>query len=54
MAVKDMLFALITGMVMGGVFSILRLPVPAPQTFAGVLGVAGIFLGYLIVQTFLR
>ena len=39
-----------TGMVCGAVFALLKLPIPAPPTLAGVLGVVGVFGGYLLVQ----
>ncbi len=34
-----------TGIVVGLVFSILKLPLPAPPVLAGILGIVGIFLG---------
>lgn len=40
--------ALVTGMVMGAAFALLRLPIPAPPTLAGIAGVVGVFLGFLI------
>ena len=51
---KELIFALLTGIVMGGAFSLLKLPIPAPQTLAGIMGIVGIFLGYLLVQAFMR
>lgn len=51
---KDIVLALFTGMVMGGVFSLMHLPSPAPQTAAGIVGIAGIFIGYVLVQTFVK
>lgn len=39
--------ALFTGFVMGMIFCRLSLPVPAPPTLAGVMGIVGIFLGYI-------
>ena len=44
--------SILTGTVVGAVFAFLKLPVPAPTAFAGILGIAGIFLGYIIVQKF--
>lgn len=43
-------YSLGTGAVMGAVFSLLKLPVPAPQVFAGVAGIIGIWAGYAIVM----
>ena len=49
--------ALLTGLVLGGLFGHLGLPSPAPGTLAGVLAVSGsvcgIFLGYLLTTTYL-
>ena len=44
------LLSFITGMVLGAVFSILHLPIPAPDKLEGVVGVVGIFVGYLIAK----
>ncbi len=34
-----------TGIVVGLIFSALKLPLPAPPVLAGILGIVGIFLG---------
>lgn len=39
-----------TGFVLGVVFSLMRLPVPAPGNIAGAVGVVGVTLGYLAVK----
>ena len=39
------LLALGTGIIVGLIFSIFKLPLPAPPVLAGVLGIVGIFLG---------
>lgn len=44
--------ALVTGMVAGGLFSALDVPIPAPPNLAGVMGIVGLFLGYRIVSHF--
>lgn len=43
------LLPLITGAIVGAVFSAFRLPIPAPHVIEGVLGIIGIFIGYKIV-----
>lgn len=40
--------ALVAGGVLGFLFAIMRLPIPAPPTLAGVLGIVGITVGYFI------
>lgn len=42
--------ALLTGISVGVVFALLRLPIPAPQVFAGISGIIGIWLGYTIIK----
>lgn len=46
----DILLSLIAGMILGIGFAILRLPIPAPITLAGVMGVVGVWIGFMIVQ----
>lgn len=46
--IKEILLALITGLVVGLLFAKLKLPIPAPPTCAGIMGIVGIFLGYWI------
>jgi XapX domain-containing protein len=41
--------ALILGGIVGGVFALFRMPVPAPATLAGVLGIVGLYTGYQII-----
>jgi XapX domain-containing protein len=54
MEIKEIVFALISGMIMGGVFSLIKLPVPAPSSFAGVVGIFGIFFGYSLIKIFFK
>ena len=42
----------ITGLSFGGISALLRLPIPAPNTFAGLLGIIGLFVGYMLTQRF--
>ena len=39
--------ATLTGFVVGVLFSFLRLPIPAPPTLAGVMGIVGVYLGFI-------
>jgi len=45
---KEWLFALVSGAIVGFAFAKLKLPVPAPPTIAGILGIIGITLGYVL------
>jgi XapX domain-containing protein len=40
-----LVFSLLAGLVIGAVFALLRLSVPAPPTIGGVVGIAGLALG---------
>ncbi len=47
---KDIFMAFLTGLITGAIFSLIKLPIPAPPTLAGVMGIVGIFVGYIIVK----
>lgn len=49
---KQVLLALATGMTVGLIFSKLKLPSPAPGSLAGVMGVVGIFIGFILGNKF--
>lgn len=44
--------ATMTGIVTGLVFGFLEVPIPAPPSLAGVMGIVGIFLGYSVMDYF--
>ncbi|ELZ24946.1 XapX domain-containing protein [Halosimplex carlsbadense 2-9-1] len=44
--------ALLTGFLTGAVFRFLNVPIPAPPNAAGVLGIVGIYLGYVVLDHF--
>ncbi|WP_370529753.1 XapX domain-containing protein [Alkalihalobacillus sp. AL-G] len=48
---KDAVLALVAGFVVGAVFKMIKLPLPAPPILAGVLGVAGVYLGGKFIET---
>lgn len=50
---KEILLSTATGVLVGVVFSFLKFPIPAPPSLAGVMGVVGIFLGYMLTQMFM-
>lgn len=43
----EIIIALFTGAIVGVVFSILKLPLPAPPVLSGIAGIFGIYLGGL-------
>jgi XapX domain-containing protein len=43
---KEVVLALVTGVIVGFLFALLRLPIPAPPALAGVTGVVGVYLGF--------
>ncbi|MHA1329787.1 MAG: XapX domain-containing protein [Candidatus Hodarchaeales archaeon] len=48
---KELVLAFGTGVMVGVVFALFKLPIPAPPTLSGILGIIGIFIGYLIIRT---
>ncbi|WP_436924134.1 XapX domain-containing protein [Halosimplex amylolyticum] len=44
--------AMLTGFLTGAVFRFLNVPIPAPPNAAGVLGIVGIYLGYVVLDHF--
>jgi len=49
---KYSILSFITGLSFGGISALLKLPIPAPNTFAGLLGIIGLFVGYVLTQRF--
>lgn len=44
-----LLKSLVTGFITGFIFGFFKLPIPAPQVLAGVVGIFGVYLGYQAV-----
>jgi len=42
---KEIIMALVAGIIVGVVFKALKLPLPAPPVLAGIMGILGIYLG---------
>jgi XapX domain-containing protein len=49
-----MLIALLVGIVIGVIFKSLKLPVPVPHDFAGIVGLIGMFVGSALVDVLLK
>lgn len=45
---KECILALVVGLILGFLFVKLSLPIPAPPVLAGVIGIVGIWLGFLL------
>lgn len=47
---KELALSLLTGFLCGGVFAFFSLPIPAPPVLSGIIGIIGIFLGFIGVN----
>lgn len=47
---KDAILVFVIGVVLGGTCGFFRLPIPAPPTVTGVMGILGVTLGFIIVM----
>jgi XapX domain-containing protein len=52
--VMQSILATIAGFAVGFLFSLLKLPVPAPNELPGVLGIVGMFLGYVVAKSIFK
>lgn len=43
----DIVLATIAGLIVGIIFTLIRLPIPAPPYLPGVMGIVGVYLGSL-------
>jgi len=51
--IREIFLTTLTGTAVGAIFSILKLPIPAPPVFAGLMGIVGLWIGFGIVQRFI-
>ncbi|RLQ93470.1 XapX domain-containing protein [Falsibacillus albus] len=47
---KVVALALLTGFIVGFIFAVFRLPIPAPPALAGITGIVGIYLGFKVYE----
>ncbi|KFA99310.1 XapX domain-containing protein [Vibrio mediterranei] len=45
---NEVLLALVSGLIVGIIFTAIKLPIPAPPVLSGILGIVGVYLGSLI------
>ncbi len=46
--------SLFVGIIVGIIFSVFKLPIPAPSAIEGIIGIFGIWLGYIMVSHFMK
>lgn len=47
---KEVLLALVAGVIVGILFKFLKLPIPAPPVLSGVMGIFGVYLGGIVAD----
>ena len=51
---KELLLALLAGLLVGIIFRFLKLPLPAPPVLSGIIGIVGIYLGGVLFDWMIR
>ncbi|GGF21579.1 hypothetical protein GCM10010954_20500 [Halobacillus andaensis] len=46
---KEVGLALLAGFIVGAIFAVFKLPIPAPPALAGIAGIVGIYLGFKFI-----
>ncbi|MFC0297466.1 XapX domain-containing protein [Geobacillus jurassicus] len=49
---KEIVLSLVTGVIVGFLFTLFRLPIPAPPALAGIAGIVGVYLGMRLFHWF--
>ncbi len=52
MDILESLKALLAGLIVGVLFAAIKLPIPAPSAFIGIIGIIGIYLGFVLWNKF--
>ncbi|MDV2886514.1 XapX domain-containing protein [Alkalihalophilus pseudofirmus] len=47
---QEILLAILAGLIVGFVFALVKLPIPAPPALPGIMGIVGIYLGYKLYE----
>lgn len=45
----QLIMSLVAGIILGAVFTLMKLPLPAPPVLSGIIGIVGIYLGGIII-----
>ncbi|PFO04231.1 XapX domain protein [Bacillus sp. AFS076308] len=51
---KEVILALIAGLIVGMLFRFLKLPLPAPPVFSAVIGVFGVYFGGVVLDWIMK
>lgn len=51
--VHEIIMSLIAGLIVGVVFTLIKLPIPAPPVFSAICGIIGVWGGMKLVQLFI-
>ncbi|MEE6450926.1 MULTISPECIES: XapX domain-containing protein [Bacillaceae] len=49
----EIIMSLIAGLIVGVVFTLIKLPIPAPPVFSAICGIIGVWGGMKLVQLFI-
>ncbi|MGM0502905.1 MAG: XapX domain-containing protein [Bacillota bacterium] len=47
---KNVILSTLSGLTVGALFYFLKLPIPAPPTLSGIMGIVGIYLGFILMR----
>jgi XapX domain-containing protein len=47
------IYSVVTGFIVGGIFTLFKFPIPAPQSFQGIAGIVGVWLGFVTLKNLL-
>lgn len=48
--IQEVLLAILAGAIVGFLFGVIKLPIPAPPALPGVMGIFGVYLGFKLYQ----
>lgn len=51
---KELILSLVAGIIVGAIFKLFKLPIPAPPVFSAVVGVFGVYFGGKLIEMVLK